>query len=167
MKNLLSIILLATLSLGVSADPQTHRQAAERLLEVSDADRMIERIKPQLDMLNEQMLAQLEVPAGAQPIVDEHMDKVRALMAEMMNWDVLREQFIDVYIRVFDEQELLDLVAFYESPVGRKVVEKMPAVMEESMAITQRQLGDLMPRVQAIMQEMGEKLRAQQAAQGG
>lgn len=48
------------------------------------------------------------------------------------------ELSIPIYTRNFDEQELAELVEFYRSPLGRKVIDRMPIVMQESMVAFNR-----------------------------
>lgn len=78
-------------------------------------------------------------------------------------WDELRLAFdvdqivelsIPIYTRNFDEQELKDLVEFYQSPLGRKVIERMPLVMQESMMAfnnwNQQKLREVVEKLQSM-----------------
>jgi len=47
------------------------------------------------------------------------------------------------YAQAFNEQELKDLVAFYKSPLGKKMLEREPAVLDQVFALIQ----DLGPRI--------------------
>jgi len=47
-------------------------------------------------------------------------DEVRGLMAQ-------------VYTRHFTREELEELIAFYQSPIGKRLVELLPIVMQDSM----------------------------------
>jgi hypothetical protein len=51
--------------------------------------------------------------------------------------DQIVELSIPIYMRNFDEKELEQLVAFYKSPLGEKVIERMPLVMQESMVVVE------------------------------
>ena len=42
---------------------------------------------------------------------------------------------IPVYEKNFSDEDIVQLIAFYQTPLGKKVVEKMPAIMQESMQI--------------------------------
>ena len=62
-------------------------------------------------------------------------------------WDVMKKKFqtdefismyIPIYKKHFAHDEIKELIKFYESPIGRKMVEKMPAIMQESTAIGQQ-----------------------------
>lgn len=50
----------------------------------------------------------------------------------------INERLIPIYTSSFDEQELAGLLEFYRSPLGRMMLERMPAVMEESMVAFNR-----------------------------
>jgi hypothetical protein len=49
------------------------------------------------------------------------------------------------------------MLAFYQSPAGRAMLEKMPAMMPKSMALVQAQMGDLMPEILRITKEAQQK----------
>jgi hypothetical protein len=52
---------------------------------------------------------------------------------------------IPVYEKNFSDEDIVQLIAFYQTPVGKKVVEKMPVIMQESMQVGAewgRQMGE-------------------------
>lgn len=63
---------------------------------------------------------------------------------------------IDIYGRHFTTEELNQLADFYATPVGRKVVTKLPVIMQESMQATMNAVNK---RVPAIMAEMQKSLQ--------
>jgi hypothetical protein len=61
-------------------------------------------------------------------------------------WDMFRENldvddFVKLYIAIYDKhfsrQEILALIRFYESPLGRRLVEETPGITQDSMAAGQ------------------------------
>ena len=40
---------------------------------------------------------------------------------------------VDLYARYFTEQEIRDLIDFYQTPTGQKSIAVMPALMQDSM----------------------------------
>lgn len=44
---------------------------------------------------------------------------------------------VPIYARHFEEAEVDELIAFYSSPVGKKITRELPAIMSESMAAGQ------------------------------
>lgn len=51
------------------------------------------------------------------------------------NMEELQNLIIPIYEKYYTEEELTQLIAFYESPLGRKVVQTLPQVMQESMKV--------------------------------
>jgi hypothetical protein len=45
----------------------------------------------------------------------------------------MQQQLTQIYARHFTEQELKDALAFYKSPLGRKLIAEEPLALEESM----------------------------------
>ena len=70
------------------------------------------------------------------------LDVVRKLMREKMTPKMI-ERMTPIYAATFTLPELRALVAFYESPVGASIMEKMPSLAPKSAAITR----ELMPEL--------------------
>ena len=51
--------------------------------------------------------------------------------------DELLDQIVPLYTKHFSEAELKELIAFYDSPVGKKVIATLPAIAQESMLVGQ------------------------------
>jgi hypothetical protein len=94
-----------------------------------------------------------EERAKAQQITDKIMDLVR----ERMTWDKMRPEYVKIYDATFSDSEIDGLLVFYQSPTGRAYVEKMPVLLAKSGQIAQKMLGDLMPEIQRIAREAGQK----------
>ena len=71
------------------------------------------------------------------PQVERDYDAIVPLMLEGMNarLNELNEQIAAVYARNFTADELREAVAFYRGPTGQKIVQKLPVITQESMAI--------------------------------
>jgi len=68
-------------------------------------------------------------------------------------------QIAKIYATHFTEQELKNLLAFYQSPLGKKAIEEEPKVFVES-----RQFMD--KRAQTFSEEINGKFRAEMRARG-
>lgn len=104
-----------------------------------------------------------------QPIQPEQQrifDKLSADMAqamrEEMRWDSLRPLYQQIYRESFTQEEIDGLVAFYRSPVGAAFVDKMPMVMQKSMALMQARMGPMMERLKPIMDRAMRDIRDSQ-----
>jgi len=64
---------------------------------------------------------------------DAFAERFRALFAERLNFSTIIESvYLPLYDKYFSEEELRQMVAFYSTPVGRKTISVMPALMQEA-----------------------------------
>ncbi|MDJ0795345.1 MAG: DUF2059 domain-containing protein [Calothrix sp. MO_167.B12] len=52
--------------------------------------------------------------------------------------DVMIDQLIPVYAKYYTNAEIEQMIAFYDTPLGKKITRVMPQVVQESMQIGQR-----------------------------
>lgn len=80
-------------------------------------------------------------------------------------WDEIVNEFngneiikliVPVYEKHYTEDEIDQLILFYQSPIGKKMVEKMPLVMQESMEIGQNWGMEIGTRIMAKIQKNKE-----------
>jgi uncharacterized protein len=62
---------------------------------------------------------------------------LKSLEAEIQKPDGLKDKIVELYDRNFDDGELADLLEFYDTPTGRKLLAKTPELVKESMAMGQ------------------------------
>lgn len=101
-----------------------------------------------LDMGQQVVDRLLAIQQSAQSAVPQEVwDEIRAEL------DMTRIQpvIVAIWDRHFSHDDIRGLIEFYESPLGRKLVETQPAVMQESMAA-----GELWAR--QVLQRIQEKL---------
>ena len=72
--------------------------------------------------------------------VERDFDAMLPLVLESFNarMNEVIDQIAAVYARTFTADELREAVAFYRGPTGQKSVQKLPALLQESMAVGQR-----------------------------
>jgi len=84
-------------------------------------------------------------------VPDEFWDR----FLEQAGGDELVELVIPIYERHLTHEDVKGLIAFYESPLGRKLVSKQPLIMEESMLVGQEWGAKLGQDVMSKLQEEG------------
>jgi hypothetical protein len=98
------------------------------------------------DQLGQGMMAILR------PVYPGVPEEFWARLASEISIQEIIELSIPIYMRHFDEQELAELVAFYKSPIGRKMIERMPEVMQEGTQIgaewRDRKLGEAVEQLE-------------------
>jgi hypothetical protein len=93
--------------------------------------------------------------------------KLSQIAQEELSWDTLKPMFIRIYSESLTQEELEGMVAFYKTPAGQAMVNKMPRVMQATMTEMQQRIGPMVQRVMAASQEAIAEAKAQRAAKAG
>ena len=68
----------------------------------------------------------------------------------------IEESIYPLYDKYYSEQELRDLVAFYQTPTGQKVIDTMPQLFAESLQLAREKL---LPQIAPLIRELIEEDR--------
>lgn len=82
-------------------------------------------------------------------VLTEVADKMRADLAP--RFDEIGNQLANLYATSFTEQELKDLLAFYKSPLGKKLLIEQPKIADASLKFAQNWANALSDEVIAKM----------------
>ncbi|MRR50463.1 MAG: DUF2059 domain-containing protein [Rhodocyclaceae bacterium] len=163
MKRLLSLLALALcFATSAQADDKTHRQAAEDLMAATKADQAVNAVYAQMDGMFVNMVRQMKLSPEQLAIAEKHFKRSAQMVREEVTWAKLKPEVINAYVRLFTEDELKQLQAFYQSPIGKKWVEKSPELNQALMQIAQAQIQHILPKAQVVSQEMVKELQALQ-----
>ncbi len=153
-----AVLLIAVLCGTVHADEMSHRQSVLKLLEVANSRQMLDQVAGSINsMLDKQFEALQLTPEGkdAAKMVKKEMSE---WFSACFAWEKMRELYVDVYKDVFTEAEVNEMIAFYQSPLGRKMLKKMPELMQVTMEKTQAMLSRNMPEFQKRLQNSIKEL---------
>lgn len=173
-KSLLPLCFAVALAVGraqsaapaASAPPAPSASVAsvERLLAVSHADALLDKIMDQIVPAMERMVAQMaeqkQLSPAATESLKQELAKGMAQMRQQLTWDQLKPIYVKVYCQTLSEQEVRDLTAFYATPSGQSVLAKLPIVMQQSMQLAQPLIIRSVQGVQAHLQEYADQLSA-------
>ncbi len=134
-----SLIALSLMGVG-RADAQVPAASAPETMAAARELIATMRATDQLKLMLPAIVQALK-PAIVQgrPQMEHDFDIVLPVIVDAMNARLgeLVEQMAALYGRNFTADEMREITAFYRSPVGQKVLDKMPAVMQESMSLGQ------------------------------
>jgi hypothetical protein len=154
------VLLLIALPLSVVwAQEPAQSATAEKLLLLLNTDEMVDQIFEQMKQVLVKELPTMNLSQEQMPIMEKYLSKQFDLIQSEMSWEKMKDDYISVYTSTFTEEELSELVKFYESPAGRKFSEKLPMLMQQSMAIGQKQMQKILPKLQELQQEMLTELK--------
>ena len=153
---LCAVVLLAAGSSLAMADAASHAADAERFLKLAHADKLTVPVYGQVQQMFAQRFAQ--APEGKQAVLESYQAKANAALDKAVGWDKLKPDMVKLYTSNFDEKELKELIRFYESPLGQKVLQRMPMLTAQSAQITQGKLETAVPEVNKLLADMSNEL---------
>jgi len=158
MRRMIAAALLASL-LGVAptraqTPPPEATSAARELIVAMKATDQFKAILP--------LIMQNLKPAIVQnrPDVEKDFDAITPAMIDMAmsKLPALTELMAQVYARNFTTAELNDLMAFYKTPTGQKLLQSMPVITQQSLAAGQQFAQTIVTDLQKqIVEEMKKR----------
>ncbi len=136
---ILALVAVAFVTAGgtAGADDKSHKAAAEQLLKAADVEKNLEKV---IDVVLEQQLKANPQLAPAKVVMQKFFKR-------HLSYTALKDDMIKLYVEEFTEDELKKLADFYATPLGKKMVTKMPVLTQKG--------GDLgMKRVQENADEL-------------
>lgn len=154
---LLNPTVLAAQPQPVTQTPSSHhqteaRQAAEALFKALDyAKSYDETIQRLVDSQIQQM-----------PVLAPYKPEMLAFLNKYMSWDSIKEEVIVMYSETFTAQELRELAAFYQTPLGKKALKKMPELVAKGAAMGQQRVQAHEAEFEAMIKKARKARESQQ-----
>jgi len=153
-----TVVAMLVLATSIQAEDAERNAAAEQLLVTMEIQKTIEQ---SFEMIKQMVPAQMKQTGASDEATSvkaqDAMQKMMDVVMQEMSWDKLKADYISIYAETFTAKELRGLVQFYESPVGKKFIEKQPEIMQRSMQISQKQMAKLMPKIQELTQQLAQQ----------
>jgi len=154
------VLGVALLAIPIASRSQelsaTHREKIETLMELTGAQDIGNQMGK---LVVEQMYAAFRKANPNLP--DDAFSILQAVTFELIDEESgkLLQRCIPIYAKYFSESEISDLVAFYQTPTGRKATRVLPSIMQELVPISQAWALGLQPemerRIRARLSEAG------------
>jgi uncharacterized protein len=170
MRNLLAGVVLAVglVSPAFAVDAPPSDASLHALLETMHARSLLDSVTAQtranMDAMLKANLANQTLDDGQRKIIDDSERKMQDLLVRELTWEKLEPVYLDVYRKTFSQKEVDDMTAFYRTPSGQSVINKMPQVMTQTMQFMGNEMKSLMPEIQEISQDTADQLRAYRAS---
>ena len=156
--SLCSALLVAIVSAPTLAASASHEAKAERFLELVNADRLTVAVYAQVQQMFAQRFAEAQAPESRKAVLERYQTKADAELDKAIGWGKLKPEMVDLYTAEFSEKELAELIEFYQSPLGSKVLTKLPQLNAHSARLTQVKLEGAVPHVNKLLAEMTAEL---------
>jgi len=157
MRKWIVLLLVAAPVFATEPNPTAkQRELVEKILVVTRADAAAKTV---LDA----MFAEFEKSfAGNGDDAVQKRERFKMFRERVASLDIMKdfqETQIRLYSKYFTENELADLLAFYASPSGKKVIEVLPNLMRESMQEGAEKIGSRLAQVAKEVDDDYEKAR--------
>ncbi len=167
MKRLSAVIFLAAfglLNLSIHADETSQRALAAKLIDMTNGK---DTMRAGFDAVINGVIENMHQHGMPQQGVDEIKAAVGKWYDSEINFDDIRPKMVDVYVKDFTEDDLKQIVAFYESPVGQKAIKNLPNVMRQGAMIAQEYTKAKIPSLNAQLTPILVKYRDQMESAAG
>ena len=166
------VLVLLTLFYPVAfaAETRPGEDSIKQLLEVAQVHQLVDSMKVQMDGFMKNAMQQATQGQSVSPRIQKDIDKRQSELMTVLNeelaWEKLEPLYIRVYRQSFSQEEVDGLIAFYKTPTGQAMINKMPVVMQNTFNELQQRMGPMMRRIQRMQQEVVAEIQAEKAKKG-
>jgi len=159
MKALLVTLSFIIASSAFAGDNPASEASIRKVLELTESRKVFDQAISQMDDRMQESFRQVVGNSPKQQAIIDRMNRdIVALTQKELSWEKMEPQVVTIYAAAFNEDEIAAMIAFYQSEAGRSIIRKMPQVLEENAAITQKFMLDLMPKIMEIQKEAWRQL---------
>jgi hypothetical protein len=158
---LIACLLLGSVSFAQEnpADAPASKADIEKYLDVLHTRDLMKTMMDAMSKQMHQMIAeQLKKDPAMTPQAEGRVNKMMDDIIKTMPIDDLIDAMIPVYQKHFTKGNIDDLLAFYSTPTGQKLVKELPAISTEAMQavmpISQRMMATAMQRAKDDLAQM-------------
>jgi uncharacterized protein len=127
----------------------SHARAAERLLVVTNAEKTMD------DQTDQMLKNQIR----DNPAIAATLSATQSIIRKYVNYTAIKPDMIKAYTATYSEDELNQIIAFYQTDVGRMMLERMPKILAQTQAITNERLKAAQPElIEAIRRSITGQL---------
>lgn len=124
-------------------------------------DQLVEALLELFDMqgiLDKSISTMLDAQIQQNPSLLPYKDDMSAFMNKYMSYEQLKPGLKKIYMDLYSNEELVDIIAFYKTDTGKKVLETMPIAMQKGTQLGLQAVQDHLPELQTLIMEKQKKL---------
>lgn len=157
-------LLLSALLAALGAEPTD--ESVNRMMAAMHVEKSLDQIFLQLDAgvknglreVLQQTLQGKDLSATQTAMVKEFAGKVSATLKAELSFAKLRDVYLKAYRESLTQEDVNNLTAFYSSPAGASVVDKIPLAMQEAGILMQPRIRPTLEKIQGMEQDFAKEL---------
>jgi len=159
-------------SVVAAADNNPPSEASiKQILELVQAHKLIDSMIAQMDSYMKQAVAQATQGQHITPEIQKDIERRQAemmtAMKEVLDWNKLEPMYVRVYQKSFTQGEVDGLIAFYSTPAGQALINKIPVVMQNTLNELQQMMQPMTQAMKRMQQEVVAEIQAAKKKSGG
>jgi hypothetical protein len=155
------IVLALCLPVAARADEASHRAKAEEMVTLLQTEK---QVRFNADNIMKQVSEAADSAAGPNPTDDakariaDFEKQAQQMIDGQVGWKALQTQFADAYAKIFTDDQLDAINAFYKSPAGLALVANMPDVNAQISQLVNGRMQALKPQLQQLYTDLKKSL---------
>lgn len=158
----IAVLLLVFFALPLSsrADDASRRAKLDELFTIMHMDRTMQQtmdaVEKSIVPMTQQMFGR-DVPDPLKKDVADLQQQMFALIEDQMGWKAMEPAYVEIYSHNFTEQQIDDIIAFYKTPTGQALIDKLPAITTEGLQAAQAKMVTLQPQMRKLLDDFAQK----------
>ena len=163
----LALFLVLALSATAHADLASRRAKAQEMLLLLHMDRLMDQLMS--GTMNQMSTMTKSLGSGNlkpedQARLDDFQKRVFQLISSQVGWKALEPDYVELYANNFTDDQLDAILAFYKSPAGVALIDKLPTLTTEGMQIAQSKMTALQPQLKQMLDDFAKSAAAHAAS---
>jgi hypothetical protein len=138
-----------------SSNPSTKENSSQEIdsVAIEEAKKLLDEMKLNKVYENAVRNSTLRI-VRANPRRYKKIEKrIRNFYEKYIGWDVIKDDLAKLYAKYFTAEELRDILKFYKTKTGKKVLATMGKLAYEGQMLTRKRLVSHMPELQQILDD--------------
>lgn len=158
MKKIL-LILIAVYSLSsLQANDVTKMAKIDILLKKINAQTIVTRTYFKVNNVLNVMGKTFKVKPSEKEIIGKFEKRLQNLLDKKATWPQMKKPLRQIYAKHFSEQEITDIISFYDTPAGKKLLKETTQITVEVVKLSDSFMKKILPDVQKITKQFQTEL---------
>jgi hypothetical protein len=148
------LIVAFLFTLPAFASEESHMTAAKKMVEAANLDKMLQEMYQQINDVIIRNLVNKD--SCLESIRTPLTDLLTKYDHKILNADIVKTEIQKIYKQEFTEEEINSIVAFYQTPAGKKALEKAPLLATKGIEIAQKEINK--SKTNGVMDELQKEV---------
>lgn len=156
-----ALVFALTLPIAARADDASQRAKAEQLVSIQHTQKTVEQIAENITTQIDQVADRAAGPDATpdqKAKIDSFKKQVSQVVDASLGWDAMKLAVVDLYVKNFTEDQLDAILAFYKTPAGAALLEKMPEINAQFGQVGNQRVAALRDQLQKAYQNLQNDL---------